>query len=66
MKWNCFFHRLGEAASRFQDEVVVEAGGVGTKLRPKTSTSVSMRDSWWEERFLMVLFLKLVFSSWSI
>ena len=66
MKWNCFFHSLGEVASRFQDEVVVEAGGVGTKLRPKTSTSVSMRDSWWEERFLMVLFLKLVFSSWSI
>ena len=66
MKWNCFFHSLGEAAIRFQDEVVVEAGGVGTKLRPKTSTSVSMRDSWWEERFLMVLFLKLVFSSWSI
>lgn len=42
------------------------ARGVGTKLRPKTSSSVSMEDNWLEERFLMVLFLKLVWSSWRI
>ena len=44
----------------------MEAGGVGTKLRPKATTSVSMGDSWWEERFLMALFLKFVWSSWRI
>ena len=44
----------------------VEAEGVWTKLRPKVSTSVSMGKSWWEERFLMALFLKLVWSSWRI
>ena len=44
----------------------VEAGGVGTKLRPKASTSVSIGDSWWEERFLMALFLKLARSCWGI
>ena len=44
----------------------VEAGDVGTKLRPRASTSVSIGDSWWEERFLMALFLKLVCSSWRI
>ena len=44
----------------------MEAGGVGTKLRPKASTSVSVGDSWWEERFLMALFLKFVWSSWRI
>ena len=44
----------------------MEAGGVGTKLRPEVSTSVSMGDSWLEERFLMALFLKLVWSSWRI
>ena len=27
----------------------MEAGAVGTKLRPKASTSVSTGDSWWEE-----------------
>ena len=48
-----FFHSLGEA-------------GVGTKLRVKPITSVSMVDSWWEERFLMALFLKFVLSSWRI
>ena len=42
----------------------MKARGVGTKLRPKASTSVSMGDSWWEKRFLMALFLKLVWSSW--
>ena len=44
----------------------MEAGGVGTKLRPKASTSFSIGNSWWEERFLMALFLKLVCSSWRI
>ena len=44
----------------------MEAWGVGTKLRPKVSTSVSMGDSWWEERFFMALFFKLVWSSWRI
>ena len=44
----------------------MEAGSVGTKLRPKPSTSVSMGDSWWEEKFVMVLFLKIVWSSWRI
>ena len=34
--------------------VCVEAGCV--KFRPQTSTSVSIGDSWWEERFLMVYF----------
>ena len=44
----------------------MEARGVGTKLRAKPSTSVSMRNNWWEDRFLMALFLKLVWSSWRI
>ena len=44
----------------------MEARGVGTKLRPKASISVSLGDSWWEERFLTALFLKLVWSSWRI
>ena len=44
----------------------MEAGGVGTKLRPKASTSVSVGVSWWEERFLMALLLKFVWSSWRI
>ena len=44
----------------------MEPGSVGTKLRPKASTSVSMRDIWWEEKFLMALFLKIVWSSWRI
>ena len=38
----------------------MEAAGVGTKLRPKVISPVSMWDSWWEKRFLMALFLKLV------
>ena len=41
----------------------MEAGGVGTKLRPKASTSVSVEDSWWEKTFLMSFFLKFVWSS---
>ena len=28
--------------------------------------SFSISDSWWEERFLMALFLNLICSSWSI
>ena len=61
-----FFHSLGEGVSQFQDEVVGGARDVGTKLRPKASTSVSMGDSWWEERFLVALFLKFVWSFWRI
>ena len=41
----------------------MEAGGVGTNLRPKTSTSVSVGDSCWKERFLRALILKFVWSS---
>ena len=41
----------------------MEAESAGTNLRPKASTSVSFGDSWWEERFLIALFLKLVCSS---
>ena len=44
----------------------MEAGSAGAKLRPKASTSVSMGDSWWEDKFVMVLFLKIVWSSWRI
>ena len=41
----------------------MEAGDVGTELRPKMSTSVSTGDSCLEDRFLMPLSLKLVCSS---
>ena len=44
----------------------METGGLGTKLRLKTITSLSMGDSWWEERFHMALFLKFVCCSWKI
>ena len=44
----------------------METGGLGTKLRLKTITSLSMGDSWWEERFHMALFLKFICSSWKI
>ena len=44
----------------------MEVGSVGTKLGPQVSTSVSMEDSCWEERFLIALFLKLIWSSWRI
>ena len=40
--------------------------GVGTKLRPVVSISVSAGGSWWEKRFIMALFLNLVWSSWKI
>ena len=64
-----FPHGLGETVRRFQDEAVCggrEAGSVGTKLRPKASTLVSVGVSCWEERFLMALLLKFVWSSWRI
>ena len=33
----------------------MEAGSPGAKLRPKASISVSMGDSWWEDKFVMVV-----------
>ena len=66
LKWNCFFIVWVRRLSNFRTRWCVEAGGVGTKFRPKVSTSVLMEDSWSEERFLMALFLKLVWSSWRI
>ena len=44
----------------------MEAGEVGTNVKPKASTSDSIGDSWWEERLLMAIFEKLVYSSWRI
>ena len=44
----------------------MEAGGIGTKLRPKAGTSVIVAKNWWDKRFLMALFLKFVWSSWRI
>ena len=41
----------------------MEAGGVGTKLRSKVGTSVSIGDSFLEDIFLLALILKLVSSS---
>ena len=66
LKWNCFFIVWVRRLPNFRTRWCVEAGGVGTKFRPKVSTSVLMEDSWSEERFLMALFLKLVWSSWRI
>ena len=66
LKWNCFFMVLVRQLADFSTRWCVEVGGVGTKLKPKVSTSVSMGDSWWEERFLMALFLKLSWSSWRV
>ena len=65
LKWNCFFIVSVTRLANFRTRWYVEAS-VETKLRPKQSTSVSMGDSWWEERFLMALFLKFVLSSWRI
>ena len=42
----------------------VEAEGVGTKLRPKASTSLSFGHIWLEERFLMAFLSKFDCSSW--
>ena len=61
LKWNCFFIVLMRRLADFRTRWCVEAGDVGTKLRPKVSTPVSMGDSWWEE-----IFLKFVWSSWRI
>ena len=60
LKWNCFFIVLMRQLVDFRTRWCVEAWGVGTKLRPKASTSVSVRHSWCAERFIMALFLKLV------
>ena len=61
-----FFHSLGETVDGLQDKVICGDQGCWEKLRPKPSTSVSVGDSWWEDRFLMALFLKFVWSSWRI
>lgn len=42
----------------------MEAGGFGTKLRLRASTSVSNGESCWEGRLPMALFLKFICSSW--
>ena len=60
LKWNCFFMVCVRRFADFRTRWCVEAGGVGTKLRPKASTSVSVGVSRWEERFLMALLLKFV------
>ena len=60
LKWNCFFIVWVRQLADFRTRWCVDAGGVGTKSRPKASASVSMGDSWWEERFFMALHLKLV------
>ena len=66
LKWNCFFMVWVRQLSDFRTRWYVEARGVGKKLRPKVSTSVSIGDIWWEERLLMAFFLKLIWSSWRI
>ena len=45
LKWNCFFMVWVRRLADFKTRWCVEAGAVGTKLRPKVSTSVSMGDS---------------------
>ena len=66
LKWKCFFMVWVRRFDDFRTRKCVEAGSVGTKLRPKASTSVSVGDIWLEERFLMALILKFVWNSWSI
>ena len=66
LKWNCFFIVCVRRLADFRTRWRVEAGSVGTKFRPKVSTLVSVENSWWEERFLMALFLKFIWSSWRI
>ena len=66
VKWNCIFMVWTRRVADFCTRWCVEAGGVGTKLRPMARTSVSIRDRWWGERFLMTLFLEFVRSSWRI
>ena len=64
LKWNCFFMVWMRWVADFSTRWCVEAGGVSTKLRPRACTSVSIGDRWWEERFLMALFLEFVCSFW--
>ena len=66
LKWNYFFIVWVRQLANFRTRWCVEDWGVGKNLKPNASTSVSIGDSWWEERFLMALFLKLVWSSWWI
>ena len=66
MKWKCVFIVCVRGLADSRTRWCMETGGDEIKLRSKASTSVSMGDSWWEERFLMGLFLKLVWSSWRI
>ena len=66
LKRNWFFMVWVRRLADFRTRWCVVARGVGTRLRPKANTLVSMGDSWWEERFHMALFLKLVCSSWRI
>ena len=63
LKWSCFFIVWMRRLVDFRTRWCVETWGVGTKLRPKVSPSVSVSDIWWAERFIMALFLKLVWSS---
>ena len=46
LKWNCFFMVWARRFADFRTRWGVEAGGVGTKLRLKASTLVSVGDSW--------------------
>ena len=52
LKWNCFFMVWMRRVADFCTRWCVQAAGVGTKLRPRASTSISIGKSWWEERFL--------------
>ena len=63
LKWSCFFLVWMRQLADFWTRGFVEAGNVGTKLRPKASTSVSVEDSWWQERFLMIYFWSSPFPS---
>ena len=45
LKWNCFFIVWVRRIVDFRMRWCVEAWGVGTKLRPKERTSVSVGDS---------------------
>ena len=63
LKWNCFSMVWVTRFDDFKTRWCVEVRGVETKLRPMASFLVSVEDSWWEERFLMALFLNFVWSS---
>ena len=56
LRWKCFFIVWVRRLDDFRTRWCVEAGGVGTKLRPRASTSVSVGNSWWEESFLWLYF----------